>query len=81
LSYLLFTKEKGLSEKIKEIIFLIEEDVDGGYNAQALGYSIYTEGETVNELRENIKEALHCHFDSKDIISGVPYPLSYHYLD
>jgi predicted RNase H-like HicB family nuclease len=56
---------------MKEIIFLIEEDVDGGYNAQALGYSIYTEGETVNELRENIKEALHCHFDSEDIIPGV----------
>jgi hypothetical protein len=30
----------------KEIIFLVEESLEGGYEARALGYSIYTEGET-----------------------------------
>ena len=53
---------------MKEIIFLIEEDPDGGYNAEGLGYSIFTQGETTEELKENILDALRCHFDNeKDI--------------
>ena len=32
---------------MNEIIFMIEDDPEGGYNAQALGYSIFTQGETV----------------------------------
>jgi predicted RNase H-like HicB family nuclease len=48
---------------MNEIIFMIEDDPDGGYNAQALGYSIFTQGETVEELKENIMDALRCHFD------------------
>ncbi len=51
--------------KVEEIIFMVEEDPEGGYNAKALGHSIFTEGETLEELRENIKDALKCHFDEK----------------
>jgi hypothetical protein len=36
---------------MNEIIFLVEEDIEGGYNAKALGESIFTQGETVEELR------------------------------
>jgi len=50
-----------------EIIFLIEESEDGGYEARALGFSIYTEGETLDELRENIRDALQCHFDEEEM--------------
>ena len=46
-----------------EIIFVVEESAEGGYEARALGHSIFTEGETTAELRENIKEAVHCHFE------------------
>lgn len=56
---------------MKEIIFLIEEDPDGGYNAQGLGYSIFTQGETVEELRENILDALKCHFDDERDIPKI----------
>jgi len=49
---------------MKEIIFEVREDeVDGGYTASALGYGIHTEGETVEELRRNVKEATECYFD------------------
>jgi len=48
---------------MNEIIFLVEEDVEGGYNAKALGESIFTQGETVEELRANIRDAVDCHFD------------------
>ena len=47
----------------KEIIFLVEEDVEGGYTARALGYSIFTQGDTIDELKENIKDAIKCHFE------------------
>ena len=56
---------------MKEIIFLIEEDPDGGYNAEGLGYSIFTEGETEEELKENILDALKCHFDNEKDVSIV----------
>ena len=47
-----------------EITFEVSEDeVDGGYSASALGFGIHTEGETLDELRRNIKEAVDCHFD------------------
>jgi len=46
-----------------EIIFLIEESPEGGYTARALGESIFTEADTVEELRSNIREALECHFE------------------
>jgi predicted RNase H-like HicB family nuclease len=56
---------------MNEIIFMIEEDPEGGYNAQALGYSIFTQGETVEELKENIMDALRCHFDEIKDIPGI----------
>jgi len=56
---------------MNEIIFLIEDDPEGGYNAQALGYSIFTQGETVEELKENIMDALRCHFDAMQEIPRI----------
>ncbi len=47
-----------------EIIFEVSEDeVDGGYTASALGYGIHTQGESLEELRSNVKEAVDCYFD------------------
>ena len=40
--------------KTKEIIFIIEESLDGGYEARAVGESIFTEAETIDELKSNI---------------------------
>ena len=53
--------------KLKETMFVGEEDPEKGYTAQALGYSIFTEGDTLEELKENIKDALKCHFDKKEM--------------
>lgn len=53
--------------KNKEIIFLVEESHEGGYEARALGYSIFTEGEDLEELKKAIKDAVKCHFEEKDI--------------
>ncbi len=45
-----------------EIVFLIEEDPDGGYTARALGESIFTEADDMDALREMIRDAVRCHF-------------------
>ena len=52
---------------MSEIIFIVENSDEGGYTAKSLGYSIYTEGETLDELKENVKDAIKCHFDEKEI--------------
>lgn len=54
-----------------EMIFMVEEDPEGGFTAKALGYSIFTQAETLEELKKNIKSALDCHFEKKEDISPV----------
>lgn len=46
-----------------ELIFLIEEAVEGGYVARAVGASIVTEADSIDEVREMVKDAVRCHFD------------------
>jgi len=46
-----------------EIIFSVEESPEGGYQARALGHDIFTQGETLEELREMVRDAVKCHFD------------------
>ena len=48
---------------MNEIIFLVEESPEGGYAARALGQSIFTEGDTLEQLRNNVREAVDCHFE------------------
>ena len=50
---------------MQEIIFVINESSEGGYEATALGISIFTEADTWSELKENIIDAVSCHFDDK----------------
>ncbi len=52
--------------EVKEIIFLIEDDPEGGYSARALGHSIYTQGDTKEEVKQNIADAISCHFDKPE---------------
>ena len=48
-----------------EIIFAVDESPEGGYEARALGYSIYTQADTLAELREKVRDAVACHFDEE----------------
>jgi hypothetical protein len=48
---------------MNEIIFLIEEGVEGGFTARALGESIFTEADTLDALRQQVRDAVNCHFD------------------
>jgi len=62
--------------KTKAIIFIIEESFDGGYETGAVGESIFTEAETIDELKKNIAEAVRCHFDEYTESSETTYQLN-----
>ena len=49
-----------------ELVFLVEEDMDGGLTARAIGEGIFTEAEDIEQLRENIRDAVLCHFDDPE---------------
>ena len=51
----------------KEIIFLVEEALEGGYQARALGHSIFTEADTFEELKRMVQDAVQCHFESEEM--------------
>ncbi len=51
---------------MQELIFLVEESAEGGFTAKGLGVSIYTEADTMEELRKAIVDAVHCHFDDEN---------------
>ena len=48
---------------MSELIFLVEEADEGGYTARAVSESIFTEADTLDELRRNVREAVECHFE------------------
>ena len=47
-----------------EIIFSVNYSPEGGYEARALGHSIFTQADSMDELKRNVREAVHCHFDN-----------------
>ena len=51
----------------KEVLFLVEDAAEGGYIARALGYSIFTEADTWEDLKSAIRDAVQCHFDEGDL--------------
>ena len=50
-----------------EIIFEVTEAVEGGYNARALGYSIFTQGDDWADLKVMVKGAVACHFGEQEV--------------
>ena len=48
---------------MNEILFVVEEAEDGSYRANAVGQAIHTEADSLNELHQEIRDAVHCHFD------------------
>ena len=48
---------------MNEIVFVVEQALEGGFTARALGEAIFTEADTEAELRLAVQDAVHCHFD------------------
>ena len=54
---------RGHTVRPSEIIFEVTEGIEGGYDARALGYSIFTFGDSWDDLKEMVQDAVLCHFD------------------
>lgn len=50
-----------------EIIFHVSEAPEGGYTAKAVGQSIFTEADTMETLKDMIRDAVQCHFEDDDM--------------
>lgn len=46
-----------------EILFEVVPSDEGGFEARALGFDIFTEADTLPELRDRIRDAVRCHFE------------------
>ena len=57
---------QGERSRMSEIIFLVEPDPESGYTARALGYSIFTEADTWDELKMAVQDAVRCHFEEDE---------------
>ena len=51
---------------MSEIVFLVEEDPEGGLTARALGESIFTQGEDMDALKVAVRDAVRCHFTDEE---------------
>ena len=50
---------------MREILFEVTEEAEGGYVASARGESIFTQAETWEELRANVRDAVEAfYFDT-----------------
>ena len=47
-----------------EIIFVVHEAEEGGYYAKSEGPAIFAEGNTVDELKANIKSGVECFYEN-----------------
>jgi hypothetical protein len=54
-----------------ELVFDIREAPEGGLIAQAVGQDIFTEADSVESLRSQIRDAVHCHFDESNMPSVI----------
>ncbi|PYX60391.1 MAG: 2-oxoisovalerate dehydrogenase [Acidobacteria bacterium] len=57
--------------KETEIVFSVQEAAEGGYEAQALGHPIYTQADTLDELRAMVRDAVRCHFDADSVPAAI----------
>ncbi len=48
---------------MNEIIFLVEDSAEGGYLARALGEAIFTEADSIEQLHQQVRDAVQCHFE------------------
>ena len=56
---------------IHEIIFEVTNAPDGGYDARALGYGIFTQGDDWADLTEMAQDSVRCHFGDADLPSVI----------
>jgi len=63
---------------MNELVFEVEQEADGGFCARAVGASIFTQGDTWEELREMVLDATKGHFLDSEPDSELPQQIRLH---
>lgn len=50
-----------------ELLFIVSEAPEGGFSARAVGHSIFTEADTMEELKVMVSDAVKCHFEADEL--------------
>ena len=61
---------------MNELIFLVEDADEGGFTAKALGESIFTQAESLSELKRMVRDAVLIHYEG----SEIPRIVRLHYV-
>lgn len=48
---------------MSELHVIVEQAPEGGYLARAVGVDIFTEADDLEQLRKQVRDAVHCHFE------------------
>ncbi len=56
---------------MSEIVFLVEDAAEGGLVARALGHSLYTDADSYDELRQQVRDTVLCHFDASERLTMI----------
>ena len=65
-----------LTMRINELVFEITGTPDGGYDARAVGHSMFTQGSDWADLEEMVRDAVLCHFDHGDSPAEITFLVS-----
>ena len=52
---------------MSEVVFVVEESPEGGFTASAVGPSIVTEADSLEDLRDRVRDAVRCHYEDADV--------------
>ena len=58
---------------MNELVFEVTEAAEGGYDARAVGHSIFTQGSDWTDLKEMVRDAVLCHFDDGDAPAEIRF--------
>jgi hypothetical protein len=59
-----------------EILFVVQDAPEGGYVARAVGESIVTEADDLEQLHERVRDAVRCHFEE----NAAPRAVRLHFV-
>jgi predicted RNase H-like HicB family nuclease len=51
--------------QIDEVVFIVQEEEDGGYSAVCHRYGIFTQGDDLDDLRAMVADAVECRFEGE----------------
>ena len=53
------------------IYFMVEQALEGGYQARLVGHDIFTEADTLLGLHQRLRDAVRCHFEPEQVPSLI----------